>query len=290
MRAMPVGILAAMTIPAAALADVVTLSPSRDNSIYEHPLGLLSNGAGPGLFAGRTNQGLIRRALLRFDVAGAVPAGSTITSVTLSLNLSRSNSGNVECGLHRLLVDWGEGTSVAPGEGGRGTTPSAGDATWLHTFFDASFWSSPGGQPGVDFAQTPSGTATIGAAMMPYQWSSTPGLVADVQSWLNAPGTNFGWMLVGGESALGTAKRFDSREHPEPSQRPTLTITYSPPCYANCDGSTGSPLLTANDFQCFLNKFAAGASYANCDGSTGTPALTANDFQCFLNKFAAGCS
>jgi hypothetical protein len=61
-------------------------------------------------------------------------------------------------------------------------------------------------------------------------------------------------------------------------------------CYANCDGSTGSPLLTANDFQCFLNKYAAGDTYANCDGSTGTPLLTANDFQCFLNKFAAGCT
>jgi hypothetical protein len=61
-------------------------------------------------------------------------------------------------------------------------------------------------------------------------------------------------------------------------------------CYANCDGSSGTPALTANDFQCFLNKFAAGESYANCDESTGTPSLTANDFQCFLNKYAAGCS
>ncbi|MBX3378002.1 MAG: DVUA0089 family protein [Phycisphaeraceae bacterium] len=61
-------------------------------------------------------------------------------------------------------------------------------------------------------------------------------------------------------------------------------------CYANCDGSTGNPLLTANDFQCFLNKYASGDPYANCDGSTGTPALTANDFQCFINKYAGGCT
>ncbi len=61
-------------------------------------------------------------------------------------------------------------------------------------------------------------------------------------------------------------------------------------CYANCDGSTTNPRLTANDFQCFLNRFAAGESYANCDGSTSIPSLTANDFQCFLNKYAAGCS
>ncbi len=60
-------------------------------------------------------------------------------------------------------------------------------------------------------------------------------------------------------------------------------------CYANCDGSTTLPLLTANDFQCFLNSFAANSAYANCDGSTTVPVLTANDFQCFLNLYAAGC-
>ena len=61
-------------------------------------------------------------------------------------------------------------------------------------------------------------------------------------------------------------------------------------CYANCDQSTAAPILNANDFQCFLNTYAAGDSAANCDGSTANPILNANDFQCFLNKFAAGCS
>ncbi|MBX3376212.1 MAG: hypothetical protein KF678_04330 [Phycisphaeraceae bacterium] len=69
-----------------------------------------------------------------------------------------------------------------------------------------------------------------------------------------------------------------------------IQSTAPAPCYANCDASTGTPALTANDFQCFLNSFAAGEAYANCDASTGSPALTANDFQCFLNKFATGCS
>jgi hypothetical protein len=58
-------------------------------------------------------------------------------------------------------------------------------------------------------------------------------------------------------------------------------------CYANCDGSAGAVLLTANDFQCFLNRFANSESYADCDGVGG---LTPNDFQCFLNSYAAGCS
>lgn len=61
-------------------------------------------------------------------------------------------------------------------------------------------------------------------------------------------------------------------------------------CYANCDGSSVQPILTANDFQCFINRYVAGTSYANCDGSTVQPVLTANDFQCFINRYVAGCS
>jgi hypothetical protein len=60
-------------------------------------------------------------------------------------------------------------------------------------------------------------------------------------------------------------------------------------CYANCDGSTASPVLSAADFVCFLGKFRSGDAYANCDGSTTSPVLSAADFVCFLNKFRAGC-
>jgi len=68
----------------------------------------------------------------------------------------------------------------------------------------------------------------------------------------------------------------------------TLRAVYST-CYANCDGSTDSPVLGASDFVCFLAKFRASDASANCDGSTGSPALTAGDFVCFLNAFRAGC-
>jgi hypothetical protein len=70
-----------------------------------------------------------------------------------------------------------------------------------------------------------------------------------------------------------------------------LAEYYFPPappvCYPNCDASSNAPLLTANDFSCFLNAYASGQSYANCDGAGG---LTANDFACFLNSYANGCS
>jgi autotransporter-associated beta strand protein len=65
-----------------------------------------------------------------------------------------------------------------------------------------------------------------------------------------------------------------------------IAIVIEPSCYANCDLSTGSPLLNVNDFICFQSKFAAADPYADCDRS-GT--LNVNDFICFQSTFAAGC-
>jgi hypothetical protein len=80
-------------------------------------------------------------------------------------------------------------------------------------------------------------------------------------------------------------------EPPDGIAGSTFTVTVvNPGCYANCDGSTVAPILSANDFQCFLSRFGAGDVYANCDGSTTPPILNANDFACFINKFAAGCT
>jgi hypothetical protein len=75
------------------------------------------------------------------------------------------------------------------------------------------------------------------------------------------------------------------RSEPQVMDQLTLTI----PCYANCDGSTVSPVLNVLDFNCFLNRFSAGDAYANCDGSTVAPVLNVLDFNCFLNRFTAGC-
>jgi hypothetical protein len=68
-----------------------------------------------------------------------------------------------------------------------------------------------------------------------------------------------------------------------------LLSTGPAPCYANCDASTIPPLLNVNDFNCFVNQYAAGDSYANCDASTIPPILNVVDFLCFMNRYASGC-
>jgi hypothetical protein len=99
--------------------------------------------------------------------------------------------------------------------------------------------------------------------------------------------TLYRWELPG--NAAGYEVRFDGATSSMSTDRIAIDMFTAGACYANCDGNSGVPALTANDFACFLSQYAGGVSYANCDGSSGTPTLTANDFACFLNAYAAGC-
>jgi hypothetical protein len=60
-------------------------------------------------------------------------------------------------------------------------------------------------------------------------------------------------------------------------------------CYANCDGSTVTPVLNVSDFICFQTRYAANDPSANCDGSTVLPVLNVSDFICFQTLYSAGC-
>jgi hypothetical protein len=203
----------------------VNVAPSKDNTLYESPSDPLSNGSGDYIFTGKTATGSIRRALIAFDVAGSVPEGWTIDSVRLTLDFNRTTSDPQPVELHRVLLDWGEGSSHAGGEEGAGAMPEMGDATWEHTFFDSVFWATAGG----DFAPNPSAVSVVGDFNQygPYSWGSTIEMVADVQQWLDDPATNFGWILVGNESTFPTSKRFSSKDNPV--NPPMLTVFYSPP-------------------------------------------------------------
>lgn len=206
-------------------ADTVTLTPVQDNTLFEDVAGSLSNGVGDWTFVGRTNSdNTLRRALMQFDIAGNIPAGATINSVTLTLNMSRAKSGTYDGALHRSLAAWGEGASDASGEGGAGAPSETGDATWIHTSYATTFWSAAGG----DYLGTASATLSLPTTLGPYVWSGA-GLVSDVQGWLDGNFANHGWLLrMVDEGPKRSARRFDSREHPTPSNRPSLFVDYTP--------------------------------------------------------------
>jgi hypothetical protein len=203
-----------------ASAATISFVPSKDNTLYEFDPdeGDFSNALGIYFFIGKTVMGELRRGVLAFNIAGSIPSGSTIIGVSLSLNCSKVFSDTARTTeLHKLLADWGEGTSHAPGEEGDGAPATTNDATWRHRFFDTVFWAVQGG----DFSATVSASEAVGPVGQ-YTWSSAQ-MVADVQSWVNNPDSNFGWLMLGDESVAGSAKRFDTRESSSP---PVLTIEY----------------------------------------------------------------
>src|SRR6516164_10352963 len=108
---------------------VATLTPAADDTLYQvatsSPSQQLSDGAGQHFYVGETGQGAnaLRRGAIKFDLS-VIPAGSTITGVMLTLNMSMTISGPETVSLHRALLNWTEGTSNAA-TGGQG--PGEGD-------------------------------------------------------------------------------------------------------------------------------------------------------------------
>lgn len=215
----------ALSLPAwhaAGQIGSVNLQAVADNTMYSENGGR-SNGRGSFIFAGNTQQGATRRALLRFDLTTAnIPQGVTITEVTLQLNLSRTITGEVPVSTHRLLAAWGEGTSDATSQEGRGAPATTNDATWTHRLWPNTTWTNQGG----DFLEAPSATTPV--LFEGFHFWSGEGMINDVNFWLANPAENFGWLLKGDEAFSTTAKRFDSRNNSFASNRPQLRISYVP--------------------------------------------------------------
>jgi hypothetical protein len=212
-------------------AASTTLTPSADATLFEVNPG--NSAGGDSFFISGTTQNRTRnRALLQFDIASAVPAGSQITSVGLQLEVTRVPGDGFEAslfGLHLALRPWGEGNTIVDDNmGGLGAPAAPGDATWLDRFHDSMQpWTVPGGAAGIDYKTDFSGSVFLFATDV-YQVEGTPDLVADVQSWLDNPGSNFGWMLISSSEEIPfTARRFASSEDPN-GGGPVLFIDYEP--------------------------------------------------------------
>lgn len=205
-------------VPALAWSESITLNPTRDNTLYEYATGDTSNGAGPVFFAGMNSQGHARRAIFRFDVAGALPSGAVVTGIELVLTITDApHDSSVSMTLHGVSGDWGEGTSSS--NSGRGAPATTSDATWTYAFYPSVMWAHAGGDFGP--VRAAADVPSEGSA----SWSGED-LVTDVKAWMSNPEVNFGWLLKGDESSPGTARGFASREATDTSHRPKLIIEY----------------------------------------------------------------
>jgi len=205
-------------------AESVTLLPIADTSIFaKDPTNNL--GAAQSLTVGNTATLDPVRALVKFAIAAAVPTNALVLAASLELSVVRVATTNpATFDLHRLLVDWGEGSKGAGSLIGVGDPATAGEATWLARFHPDTFWSIRGGGAGSDYAAAPSAAADV-ASEAAVVFPSSSNLVADVQGWLQNPAANFGWLIKDrAETVLRSARRFGSRE--EPTNPPRLLLEY----------------------------------------------------------------
>lgn len=204
--------------------DVVELVPVADTTLFEFNADA-NFGAEDQLIVGSVARNAPRhraRLLLRFDLS-AVPPGAVVTNVTLQLTVLKENGGEPAAGMgiRPMLITWSEGDRT----GMQGTSALPGQSTWNSRAHSQTTWSIPGGQAGSDFG---SATSSVVALDGPgsYRFPATPALIADVQSWVDSPATNFGWIVLGmNESIVASARRIASRE--SLSGRPRLTVGYT---------------------------------------------------------------
>ena len=172
--------------------------------------------------------------VLKFDLA-SIPAGATISSATLNLNLTESDATadpTYTATVHKIL-DKNPDLSRATG----------------YTYDGTNAWT-----PNTCcYNNIPLAQADIGAAVDAKSIDKTPGfkqwdVTSLVQGWLTTPSTNFGLLVNSDPAALRDRYRnFSSREDPVAGNRPFLTVVYTLPASAPPPGEQSAVFSPTGD-------------------------------------------
>jgi hypothetical protein len=188
----------------AARAQTTNLVPVADTAMRSTAPDL-NFGTATSLPIGVANIGSpVNRALFRFDLS-VLPTNAIINDVSLELTVVLHPVG-ASFDLHRMLSSWSES-----------------QATWNNRLTSVP-WAAGGALAGTDFISAASATASlIGGVNM----FNAPGLTADVQMWVNNPGSNLGWILMATGEPAATGEQVASRE--DSVNTPVLVVTYTLP-------------------------------------------------------------
>jgi hypothetical protein len=146
-------------------------------------------------------------ALLKWELSG-IPAGSTLQSARLSVNVTGSCTDSYE--IYEIKRNWSEL-----------------QATWKKAN-SATNWQSAGAQGSLDRGSTVLGTAILSATGVRSVVLNAAGL-AVVQGWVNNPATNFGFILQDYANSVDDDLVISSRNTADAANRPQLHIEYDPP-------------------------------------------------------------
>ena len=161
-------------------------------------------------------------ALLKWDLS-AIPAGSTIQNVTLTVNLTDNSDDTYE--IYRLKRDWQENQT-----------------TW-NNFAAGSTnrWQSAGAAGSLDRDAKVLGRVTGDTGSRTFSLNTAG--VAVVQSWVDNTAANFGFIIQDYDDAINGLD-FRSREYGTAASRPRLNVTYvtSAPSLSPIGSKSGNEL------------------------------------------------
>ena len=164
-----------------------------------------------------------RAGLIRFELAGYVPQGSTVTAATLELyagNRNRALSERVSA--YRVLRVWAER-----------------EANWNRAMI-GSPWGGSGCNAATDRELVPADTVGISQIGQWYRFN----LTGMVQDWVNHPGTNHGLLLKGVNEGQPIEYMFYTSESGMALDRPILRVDYVPPTPTPTATDTPTPSPT----------------------------------------------
>jgi hypothetical protein len=166
--------------------------------------------------------GSTQQSLISFNLS-SIPAGSIVTGASVTFTASTAITLLPSVNIYKMLSPWTETSTW--NSLSNGVSPNNIDAS---STADASW----GALIGLN------GTATLSGAA----------LASTVQSWINNPASNRGWLLTAGVTAV----QFYSSEAATTIFRPQLSITYTAPTPPvmdldanNSSGATGSNYTTS---------------------------------------------
>ncbi|HEY7374896.1 MAG TPA: DNRLRE domain-containing protein [Polyangia bacterium] len=205
----------------AATADTFINSAFPDNN----------NGTSPSIYTGMNGQGGLMRGLVRFtmppELQGRVTVSAvTMTMVTRGLGMTDSNPPTAAtAALRATAVAWSEGTGFGDGQAANtvGQACGATGATWNQpNCTGGTAWS--GGTPTAAASASAAVPAALEAAVV---WDSATagnaGMIADVQSWIDTPAGNQGWLITSSTEGATGAQRFYAHEGSD--KGPSLVVT-----------------------------------------------------------------
>ena len=193
------------------------LSQAGPGSNFGTSTTLLVDGDDPG------GTGNDKASVIRWDVS-SIPAGSTVESAQITFNITDPTTSLYE--LYQLVRMWDEGVVSW-------TAAAAGDN-----------WQTAGAQGASDRNSIVLGELSVAATGIHTFALNTDG-VAAVQSWVDSSATNQGIMIA--NSASGNGVDFSSREVGTATNRPKLTVAYTPPGAAPPEPPTGLSLDSKTD-------------------------------------------